>query len=95
MPALAAWLLTLVGPLVAKVLLALGFSVVTITGLDLVIGEIKSVLVSSATGMGADLLALFQIAGGGTALGIVLGAINTRIAIWTITKATRILGTSS
>lgn len=92
---LAAWLLSLVGPIIGRILLALGFSVITITGMDLVIGQIKSQIVSGAGSMMADAYALFQIAGGGVAMGIIMGAINTRVALWTVSKATKILGTSS
>lgn len=92
---LAAWLLSLVGPIIGRILLALGFSVITITGMDLVIGQIKNQIVSGASSMAGDVFALFQIAGGGIAMGIIMGAINTRVALWTMTKATKILGTGS
>lgn len=92
---LAAFLLSMVGPLVGRVLLALGFSVVTIGGMDLVIGQLKQQIQAAGMGMGADLFGLFQMAGGGIALGIIMGAINTRIALWTATKATSIIGRSN
>lgn len=92
---LAAFLLSMVGPLVGRVLLALGFSVVTIGGMDLVIGQLKQQIQAAGMGMGVDLFGLFQMSGGGIALGIIMGAINTRIALWTATKATSIIGRSN
>lgn len=92
---LAAWLLSMVGPIIGRILLAIGFSVITITGMDLVIEQIKNQLISGAGALAADAFALFQISGGGLAMGIIMGAINTRVALWTVSKATRILGTSA
>ncbi len=89
---LATFLLSLCGPLVGRVLLALGFSVVSITGFDLVIGQLKSAIVSSTNAMPSVTLNLFLIGGGGVAMGIVFGAITTRLLLWQITKSTRILG---
>jgi hypothetical protein len=92
---LAAWLLTMVGPLVGRILLALGFSIITIKGMDIVVNQLKAQIVGGAASMIGDLYSLFMISGGGIAMGIIMGAINTRIALWTASKATRILGTSS
>lgn len=94
MPLFAA-LITWVGPIVARVLLALGFSVVTITGMDIAIGQLRATLQSSAGALGADALQLFLIGGGGVAIGLILGAINTRIALWMATKATRIIASGN
>jgi cell division protein FtsX len=87
---LFAVLLTWIGPFVAQVLIALGFSVVTTVGLDLAIDQIRAQLQQSAGSLGSDALALFLIAGGGSAIGIVLGAINLRVALWVGTRASSI-----
>lgn len=92
---LAAFLMSMVGPLVGRVLLALGFSIITVGGMDIVMGQLKSQLHAAGMGMGADAFGLFQVAGGGIGLGIIIGAINTRIALWTATKATSIIGRSN
>lgn len=89
---LATWFLALAQPLLGRILLSLGFSVVTITGFNISVQALKSQFISSANAMGADILNLFLIAGGGTAAGIVFGAITVRVTLWQISKSTRILG---
>lgn len=86
------WLLSLVQPFIAKILLSLGFSVVTITGFDAVIGQIKAQLVGSVNALPVDMLNVFLLAGGGTGLGIILAAIATKVMLWQISSATKILG---
>lgn len=89
---LATWFLALAQPLLGRILLSLGFSVVTITGFNLSVQALKTQFVDAANAMGADILNLFLIAGGGTAAGIVFGAITVRVTLWQISKSTRILG---
>lgn len=90
---LAVFLLSLVGPLLGRILAALGMSVVTIVGLDITIGQLKTMLVSAAGGMAAEVFQLFLMAGGGSAVGIILGAINVRVTLWMIQRAVSIVGT--
>lgn len=89
---LATWLLSICQPLIGRILLSLGFSVVTITGFTLTVEALKDQFVASANAMGADILNLFLIAGGGTAAGIIFGAITVRVTLWQISKSTRLLG---
>jgi len=89
---LATWFLALAQPLLGRILLSLGFSVVTITGFNLSVQALKTQFIDSANAMGADILNLFLIAGGGTAAGLVFGAITVRVTLWQISKSTRILG---
>jgi len=89
---LAAWLLALVPSLIGRVLLALGFAVVSITGFELTVESMKTHFTDQANSMPSDLLNLFLLAGGGRAIGIIFGAISVRITIWTAQRATRILG---
>ncbi len=86
------WLLSLVTPWLAKILTALGFSVVTVVGFNLAINAVKDQLVSSVNQLPADMLNVFLLAGGGVALGMVTGAVATRLLLWQIKNATRILG---
>jgi hypothetical protein len=89
---LGTWFLSLVQPLLARLLLSLGFSVVTITGMQLTINALKDQWVNSVNQMPADILNVFLLAGGGIAAGLILGAITTRILIWQIMNATKVLG---
>lgn len=90
---LLAFLLSAVGPLIGRALLALGFSVVTITGMNIMVDQLKAQLQAAGASMSVDVMNLFQLAGGNTAVAIIMGAINARVAMWMIAKATRILGT--
>jgi hypothetical protein len=86
------WILALVQPLLARIILSLGFSVVTMVGMDSVMSGLKAGLVSSLGAMPADGLNLFLLAGGGQAAGIITGAIATRVLIFTIQNGTKLLG---
>ncbi len=89
------WLLSMAQPLLAKILLSLGFSVVSIVGMDLVVTQVKGLLMEKVTSLPAEMLGLFQLAGGGVALGILFGAIATKIMLWQVMNSTKILGTST
>jgi hypothetical protein len=89
---LGTWLLSLMQPLIGRILAALGFSVVTITGMDAIFTQVKASLVSGISGLGADMFNAFLISGGGEALGIITGAIATRLLLWQIQQSTKILG---
>lgn len=86
------WLLSMVSPLLGRILASLGFSVVTITGLTVSVNAIKSQLVTSINSLPADLLNVFLLSGGGVGLGMITGAIATKLLLWQITSATKVLG---
>lgn len=89
------WLLAMMGPLTARILLTLGFSVVSIVGMDAIISGIKSQLISAMGAVPQAGLNLALLAGAGEALGIIFGAITTRLLLWKITSATRLLGVNT
>lgn len=78
---LAAWIVSLVGPVVARVLAQLSIAVVTYKGLDVAIKSLLSYARSSWSGMPADVAAYIAISGINTALSIVAGAIFARVAL--------------
>lgn len=86
------WLLSLVQPFIAKILLALGFSVVTITGFEAAIDQVKQQLVGNINALPVDLLNVFLLAGGGKGVGIILAAVAVKVLLWQISSATKILG---
>lgn len=86
------FLLALVQPIISRVLAALGLSVVTIVGTDQVLQALRNQLQSSFAGLPVDMLNLFLLAGGGLAMGMILGAIATRFLLWQIQRSTQILG---
>jgi len=86
------FILSLVQPLIARVLAVLGLSVVTIVGTNQVLQALRVQLERSFTGLPVDMLNLFLLAGGGLAMGMILGAIATRFLLWQIQRSTQILG---
>ena len=89
---LGAWLVAMVQPLLAKVLLALGFSVVSITGMQAILTTLKDQALSGFSFLSPETLNLFLIAGGGQGLGIIFGACTTKLLLWQIENGTKILG---
>lgn len=89
---LGTWLLGMMSPLLAKILIALGFSVVSIVGVQAALQTVKDLMVNNVNSMSSDVLNLFLLSGGGTGLGIIFGAYTTRVLLWQITSAKRILG---
>lgn len=86
------WLLSLLQPAIARILTALGFSVVSIVGVEIALQGIKDSLINSMNAMPAAGMQLFLLGGGGIGLGIIFGAMTTRIMMWQIQQSTRILG---
>jgi hypothetical protein len=85
------FLLALAKPFLAKILLALGFSVISIVGVDVALGTVKGMIVSNVNGLGAIIdFALYLWIGKG--IGIIFGACATKLALWNIQNATKILG---
>ena len=89
---LGTWLFSLVSPMLGRILTALGFSVVSILGMEAMLAQLKASLVSGIGGMSADMFNLFLLAGGGQALGIITGALTTKLLLWQVQNATKILG---
>ena len=88
------WLLSLVEPFLAKALMALGFSVVSIVGMDAVLAGIKAQFVADINSMPSVWLdfALYLYIGKG--LGIIFGACATKLMLWSIQSATSLVGRS-
>lgn len=89
------WLLSLMSPMLGRILSALGFSVVTITGMQAVLGELKTAFVDKMGALPADMINVFLLAGGGTAIGIMTGALTTKFLLWQVQNAVQVLGKNS
>lgn len=74
-------LIQVAGSLVGRVLIALGFSYVTYTGLDASFGWIKTQISASFGGLPAQALAVLSAARVGSALAVVLSAISARMVL--------------
>ena len=89
---LLAGLLSLTGPILSRILAALGFSVVVVSGVDLVMGQLKGQIVSFIAQGPADGIQLAGLAGAWVALGWLFGGITFAVSYWSITQARRVLG---
>ena len=88
---IGAFLLALVQPIIARILVALGMSIVTFTGMGLLMEQVTQAVQSAWGGLPGAILGLAGLAGLGEGLSIVFGAIATRVLIWQLTKSTRML----
>ena len=86
---LGAFLLALIGPLAVRVILALGMSVVTFTGVDAALTGLISMAQSNWSGIGADVLGLAGVAQVPACLGLICGAMSARVAAWVAASAAR------
>lgn len=81
----------LAGPILARVLLALGFSVVTLAGVVEVVSQLKGQVIGYLGAAPAAGLQIAGLAGVWVGLGMVLGSISFTVALWGFTKAVRIV----
>lgn len=92
---LGTWLLSMCEPLLAKILMSLGFSVVSIVGVEAVIDTLKAQVVAGMNSMPAVWLEFALYLWIGKGLGIVFGAMATKLMLWSIQSATSLLGRSN
>lgn len=90
-PGLLAAIAGLASPILARVLLALGFSVVTFGGAAGIVAALKSTVLSSLGSAPIAGLQIAGLAGVWVALGSVFGAVTFSVAYWGMTKAVRIV----
>ena len=83
------FLLAAVGPLAMRVLSALGISVLTFVGVESVVDQLIAYVTGAWGGLPGDAALLLGLAGLGEGMGVVLGAITSRLAIWSAASASR------
>lgn len=69
------------GPLVTRVLAALGIGTVSFTGVNAMMNQAKSFVLGNFSGLGADVAQLMGLFKFDVAINIVLAAITTRLAL--------------
>lgn len=88
---LTAWIMAICGPLVVRVLATLGMSVVTFTGVTVVVGTLISAAQTYWAGQPASVIGLASLAGVPEALGMVCGAYVARVTLWAAMSATKLM----
>lgn len=86
--AVAPFLMGIAGHLVARVLVALGMSIVTIQGVDVAFGALKEMVVRNVNQLPQTAYALMMISGFGVALNLFFAAITFRLSYWALTRLT-------
>lgn len=89
---LGTFLLALVDPMIGRILVTLGLSIVTVTGFQQVVNILQDQLVSSVNALPNNTLQLFLIAGGGIGISMIVSAIAVRVMIWQAMNAKKLLG---
>lgn len=79
---------SLASSLIAKVLVALGITLVSYKGINNLLSDFKNQIISNVTGAPQDALQIFYLAGGGKALNIVLGGLTFYVAMVGVTRLT-------
>lgn len=82
---LVAFLVGMVGPLAAQLIVSLGVSLITLTGLTVAVGALKTQVINNLSGLPLAGLQLAGLYGAWTALGMVFGCI-TFVLTWRSTK---------
>lgn len=89
---LGTFLMSLVEPMIGRILVTLGFSIVTFTGFQQVVGILQDKLTNSVNALPSQMLQLFLIGGGGIGLSMIVSAIAVRVMMWQAMNAKKILG---
>ena len=89
---IATWLAALAPSLIRRTLLALGFGIAVITGINEVGSHLTGLIYSSVSGMPADMLSVMNLAGLGSGLNIILGGVVSRITLYTLISTSKVIG---
>ncbi len=76
------WLLAAVGPLVARAMIALGFTAVTFTGVTAAVNSLVTYAQSYWSVLPYDVLQLAHLTGVPECLGMIMAAYVARVALW-------------
>jgi hypothetical protein len=78
---LAAWLLSLAGPMLIQALIGLGVGVVTVTGLSLAVNQAVTWMTTSVASLPSDMANVLALAGVFQGLSWIVGAITARVTM--------------
>jgi hypothetical protein len=89
MNTLFAFLASAVGPLALRVVAALGLGVLTFTGVDNVLSTLITSAQNNWGSVAADILGLASVAKIPECLGLLAGAMSSRVTMWVAANAAR------
>lgn len=82
----AGLLQSIAGPIAKRVLISLGFGIVSYAGLQTAFTAAQSALTSAYGAITGDIAGILGLAGFGQAIGVILGAMAARIAFMQVSK---------
>jgi hypothetical protein len=89
MNTLFAFLASAVGPLALRVVAALGLGILTFTGVDTVLSNLIASAQSNWASVASDILGLASVARVPECLGLLAGAMTSRVTMWVAANAAR------
>lgn len=78
---LAAFLMSIIGPLAIQALIALGVGILTVTGVDLAVNQAVTWLTNAVGGLPADLANILAMGGFLQGASYIVGAFTARVAM--------------
>ncbi|MBB4842211.1 hypothetical protein HNP55_000706 [Paucibacter oligotrophus] len=78
-------------PILARILMAIGFSVVTFAGASAVVTQLRQLIITNLGGAAGAGLQIAGLAGVWDALGMVFGAVSFTVTLWGLTKSVRLV----
>jgi hypothetical protein len=84
-----AWLLTVLGPLAIRVIVALGFTAVSYTGVTALVSQLVTIAQSNWASLPTVVLQLATLSGIPQVMGMIFGAYAARVAMWAAVGAAR------
>lgn len=79
---IAAWFLAMIGPLVVRGIIALGFTAVTLTGLTALTNQLVEMAQNNWSALPASVIQLASLSGIPEVLGLILGSYVARMTIF-------------
>lgn len=89
---LGTFLMALVEPIIGRILVTLGLSIVTVTGFQQVVNILQDQLIARVNALPVTTLQVFLIGGGGVGISMIVSAIAVRVMMWQVMNAKKILG---
>ncbi len=84
--------MALVEPMIGRILVTLGLSIVTVTGFQQVVNILQDQLIARVNALPVTTLQVFLIGGGGVGISMIVSAIAVRVMMWQVMNAKKILG---
>lgn len=84
-----AWIISILGPLVVRVVVALGFTAVTYTGVTALVDSLLLIAQNNWSSMPLSVLQLATLSGIPQVMGMIFGAYMARVAMWASVGAAR------